>query len=53
VGALEEVREGRFAVGLRWHPEMLMHEHAGPRRLFEDFIEAATQYHDANALTYA
>jgi hypothetical protein len=29
---------------------MLIDTHAGTRRLFEDFIEAANQYHNASAL---
>jgi putative glutamine amidotransferase len=39
-----------FLVGVQWHPEMLIDTHAGTKRLFEDFIEAANQFHNAAAL---
>ncbi|MDQ3389150.1 MAG: gamma-glutamyl-gamma-aminobutyrate hydrolase family protein [Gemmatimonadota bacterium] len=39
-----------FLVGVQWHPEMLIDSHAGTRRLFEDFIEAAQEFHSAGAL---
>ena len=42
--ALEGPRDGPFLVGVQWHPEMLIDSHAGTRRLFEAFIEAANAY---------
>jgi putative glutamine amidotransferase len=53
VEALEGTREGQFLVGVQWHPEMLIDTDAGTKRLFEEFIEAANQYHDANSLSFA
>ncbi|HEX8690865.1 MAG TPA: gamma-glutamyl-gamma-aminobutyrate hydrolase family protein [Longimicrobium sp.] len=48
--AVESAREDHWLVGVQWHPEMLIDTHAGTRRLFEEFIEAANQYHNATAL---
>ncbi|HEX8392697.1 MAG TPA: gamma-glutamyl-gamma-aminobutyrate hydrolase family protein [Longimicrobium sp.] len=53
VEALEGTREGQFLVGVQWHPEMLIDTDAGTRKLFEDFIEAANQFHDANSMAFA
>lgn len=53
VEAVEGTREGQFLVGVQWHPEMLIDTHEGTKRLFEDFIEAANQYHDAQSLALA
>jgi putative glutamine amidotransferase len=53
VEALEGTREGHFLVGVQWHPEMLMDQDEGTKRLFEDFIEAANEYHNANTLAFA
>jgi putative glutamine amidotransferase len=53
IEALEGTREGQFLVGVQWHPEMLLDNHEGTHRLFEDFIEAANQYHDAQSLSFA
>lgn len=53
VEALEGAREDQFLVGVQWHPEMLIDTDPGTKRLFEAFIEAANQYHDANALAIA
>ena len=40
IEALE--RDGdAFAVGVQWHPEMLIERDAGTRRLFEAFVDAA------------
>jgi putative glutamine amidotransferase len=50
VEALESSREDHFLVGVQWHPEMLLDTHDGTRRLFEAFIEAANQYHNAAML---
>ncbi|HEX2202791.1 MAG TPA: gamma-glutamyl-gamma-aminobutyrate hydrolase family protein [Longimicrobium sp.] len=48
--ALEGADPERFLVGVQWHPEMLIDTHEGTRRLFEDFIEAANQHHNATML---
>ncbi|MBW3571572.1 MAG: gamma-glutamyl-gamma-aminobutyrate hydrolase family protein [Gemmatimonadetes bacterium] len=53
VEALEGTREGQFLLGVQWHPEMLLDQHDGTRRLFEDFIEAANQHHDAGTMAFA
>ena len=50
VEALESTREDHFLVGVQWHPEMLVDKHDGTRRLFEAFIEAANQFHNAAML---
>ncbi|HEX8903957.1 MAG TPA: gamma-glutamyl-gamma-aminobutyrate hydrolase family protein [Longimicrobiaceae bacterium] len=50
VEALEAAREDHFLVGVQWHPEMLVDTHDGTRRLFEAFIEAANQFHNAAML---
>ncbi|HSU16780.1 gamma-glutamyl-gamma-aminobutyrate hydrolase family protein [Longimicrobium sp.] len=50
VEALESAREDHFLVGVQWHPEMLLDTDEGTRRLFEAFIEAANQYHNAAML---
>ena len=50
---MEGTREGHFLVGVQWHPEMLLDDHEGTKRLFEEFIEAANQYHNANSLSFA
>jgi len=50
---LVEALEGdgdAFQVGVQWHPEMLIESDAGTRRLFEDFIEAASEFHESRAL---
>jgi len=48
--ALESAREDHFLVGVQWHPEMLLDTDEGTRRLFEAFIEAANQHHNAAML---
>ena len=50
VEAVEATRDDHFLVGVQWHPEMLIDDDAGTRRLFEGFIEAANQFHNAAAL---
>lgn len=50
VEAVESARDDHFLVGVQWHPEMLIDTDRGTRRLFEEFIEAANQYHDAAVL---
>lgn len=39
-----ETPNGAFAVGVQWHPEMLIDRDAGTHRLFADFIEASQQW---------
>jgi putative glutamine amidotransferase len=39
-----EVDDGRFVVGVQWHPEMLIDHDAATRRLFSDFIQAAREF---------
>ena len=50
VEAVEAAREDHFMVGVQWHPEMLVDTDEGTRRLFDAFIEAANQYHNAAML---
>ena len=50
VEAIEGASPEHFLVGVQWHPEMLIDTHEGTRRLFEEFIEAANQFHNAAAL---
>ena len=42
-----------FLVGVQWHPEMLIDTDEGTRRLFEDFIESANQFHASGAFAAA
>lgn len=39
-----ETAGGGFAVGVQWHPEMLIDRDPGTHRLFSDFIDAALQW---------
>jgi putative glutamine amidotransferase len=39
-----ETPNGAFAVGVQWHPEMLIDRDTGTRQLFTHFIEAAQQW---------
>ncbi|MDX1420300.1 MAG: gamma-glutamyl-gamma-aminobutyrate hydrolase family protein [Rubricoccaceae bacterium] len=39
-----EAPEGRFEVGVQWHPEMLIEQDPGMHRLFDSFIEAASAW---------
>ncbi|HSJ13237.1 MAG TPA: gamma-glutamyl-gamma-aminobutyrate hydrolase family protein [Longimicrobiales bacterium] len=48
IEALEAPGEA-FCVGVQWHPEMLVDDDAGTRRLFEDFVAAASAYRLARA----
>jgi putative glutamine amidotransferase len=45
IEALESAHEDHFLVAVQWHPEMLIDDHPGTRRLFEAFIAAANQFH--------
>lgn len=46
-----EADDSRFAVGVQWHPEMLIDSDVGTRRLFEAFVEAAAEHGRARRLT--
>jgi len=39
-----ETADGRYVVGVQWHPEMLVDDDAGTRRLFESFIAASAEF---------
>jgi putative glutamine amidotransferase len=39
-----ETADGRFVVGVQWHPEMLIDADAGTRRLFERFVQASLDF---------
>lgn len=39
-----ETADGAFAVGVQWHPEMLIDRDVGTRRLFSDFLDAALHW---------
>ncbi len=39
-----EGRNGQYLVAVQWHPEELAEAHAGMRRLFTDFVEAAAAF---------
>lgn len=45
-----EVPGQPFAIAVQWHPEMLIERDAGTRRLFEAFIDAASEYRRARTL---
>jgi putative glutamine amidotransferase len=38
-----------FAVGVQWHPEMLIERDAGTRRLFETFLDASLAWRESRA----
>ena len=46
-----EASGAAFAVGVQWHPEMLIEEDAGTRRLFEAFTDAALQWREVRSST--
>jgi putative glutamine amidotransferase len=48
VEAVEETREGRWAVGVQWHPELGWERDALSRSLFESFVEAARRFASDN-----
>ena len=35
---------GKYRVGLQWHPERMMHDYAGCVRVYRDFVRAATTH---------
>lgn len=41
-----EAPDHPFALGVQWHPEMLVDTDAGTRRLFEAFVDAARSYRE-------
>jgi len=43
----------QFLVGVQWHPEVLTDGHEGMRRLFSDFIEAASDFRALRLATSA
>jgi putative glutamine amidotransferase len=51
-GMLEALEMGdeRFAVGVQWHPEMLIDRDAPTRRLFAEFVEAAWEFAEGRRL---
>lgn len=48
-----EVSDHPFALGVQWHPEMLVDSDPGTRRLFEAFVAAAGSYRDAGRRCHA
>ncbi|CAN5790251.1 gamma-glutamyl-gamma-aminobutyrate hydrolase family protein [soil metagenome] len=44
IEALEDDGEHRFAIGVQWHPEMLIDTDAPTRRLFATFVQSAVAY---------
>jgi putative glutamine amidotransferase len=44
-----ESEDGAFAVGVQWHPEMLIDADEGTRRLFEWFVDEAHAYSTRSA----
>ena len=47
VEAVEDLREGRWAVGVQWHPEIAWETDDLSKAIFEDFIEAARRHSNA------
>jgi putative glutamine amidotransferase len=39
-----EMPNGQYLIGVQWHPEELVEDHAPMRRLFADFVAAASIY---------
>jgi putative glutamine amidotransferase len=39
-----ETTDDTFVVGVQWHPEMLIERDEGTRRLFSEFVQAASNY---------
>lgn len=48
-----EAADHPFALGVQWHPEMLVNTDAGTRRLFETFVAAARAYRDTGRRCHA
>jgi len=38
---------GRYVVGVQWHPEALTDSQAAARRLFDEFVQTASESHRA------
>ncbi len=47
VEAVEGVDDGRFVVGVQFHPERLLDTDPRMARLFEDFVSCAREYRAA------
>ncbi len=47
VEALEDPREGRYALGVQWHPEIAWEEDEFSGKLFSSFTSAAAEYRRA------
>lgn len=45
-----ETEGDAFAVGVQWHPEMLVDSDAGTRRLFTTFVDAAREWRESHTL---
>lgn len=45
-----EAEDGRFMIGVQWHPEVFSDRDAQTARLFSAFISAATEYRQARAM---
>jgi putative glutamine amidotransferase len=52
VEAIEESRAGRWGVGVQWHPEIDWRGDRLSERLFQDFVDASTEFAKKQA-TYA
>jgi putative glutamine amidotransferase len=50
VEALEDPRDGRFALAVQWHPEIAWEDDEFSRRLFSSFVEAARAYTETRAV---
>jgi len=37
-------RNGKYHIGLQWHPERMLGDYAGCRRVYQDFVTAATAH---------
>lgn len=48
VEAVEDFREGRWALGVQWHPEIAWEQDELSQAIFNDFIEAARTYSTSN-----
>lgn len=49
VEALEDPREGRFALAVQWHPEIAWEEDEFSKKLFKSFVDAAADYKERQA----
>lgn len=51
VEAVEDTLEGRWAVGVQWHPELGWHSDAFSRALFQTFVDAARRVPTSDNVT--